>query len=123
MGERLTTHYDVPDELKSLPFPTMMLQTLVENSIKHGLEPKTGGGNIWLLARATPQGVSVTVADDGRGFGHDTHGTGVGLNNVRERLKLAYGDKASFNIVSNFPTGVAATIFVPSPEAGEGETK
>ena len=51
MGARLKTELNVPDALKSVPFPTMMLQTLVENAIKHGLEPKSGGGTIWVLAR------------------------------------------------------------------------
>lgn len=114
MGARLKTQIEVPDALKSVPFPTMMLQTLVENSIKHGLEPKSGGGTVWILARANEQGVAVTVADDGGGFGTATAGTGIGLKNVRERLKLAYGETAAFTIVSNFPAGVAATITVPA---------
>jgi sensor histidine kinase YesM len=53
------------------------------------------------------------VADDGRGFSEDGGGTGIGLKNVRERLRLAYGDAASLSIVANFPKGVAATITVP----------
>ena len=113
MGARLRTQIEIPDALKSVPFPTMMLQTLVENSIKHGLEPKTGGGTIWILARTNEHGVAVTVADDGRGFSTETAGTGIGLKNVRERLKLAYGGDASFSIVANFPAGIAATITVP----------
>ncbi len=121
MGTRLQTQIDVPEELKSIPFPTMMLQTLVENSIKHGLEPKSGGGTIWILARATDQNIAVTVADDGRGFNSETAGTGIGLKNVRERLKLAYGSDASFGIVANFPTGVAATITVPVTGPKEAE--
>jgi len=64
------------------------------------------------------------VADDGRGFSADGGGTGVGLRNVRERLRLIYGDAASFTIVANFPKGVTATITVPragpvSPGAAE----
>ncbi|MEQ1516722.1 MAG: histidine kinase [Usitatibacteraceae bacterium] len=114
MGARLRAQIEVSDALKAIPFPTMMLQTLVENAIKHGLEPKTGGGTIWILARHTDGGVAVTVADDGCGFGTGTAGTGIGLKNVRERLKLAYGAAASFSIVANFPSGVAATITVPS---------
>jgi signal transduction histidine kinase len=120
MGARLTPHIDVPEALRSLPFPSMMLQTLVENAIKHGLEPKSGGGNIWVLARETAEGIAVTVADDGIGFGHGTEGTGVGLNNVRERLKLAHGEAARFSIAVNFPTGVAATIVVPKPATSAG---
>ena len=113
MGARLKTELIVPDVFKSVPFPTMMLQTLVENAIKHGLEPKSGGGTIWVLAVAKADHVAITVADDGNGFGTETAGSGIGLSNVRERLNLAYGADATFDIAANFPAGVAATITVP----------
>jgi len=113
MGARLKTELNVPDALKSVPFPTMMLQTLVENAIKHGLEPKSGGGTIWVLALDKAGRVAITVADDGNGFGTETAGSGIGLQNVRERLNLAYGADATFDIAANFPAGVAATITVP----------
>lgn len=113
MGPRLHLQIDVADQLLGASFPPMMLQTLVENAIKHGLEPKPGGGTVWILARAFDTAVAVTVADDGRGFTAEGGGTGIGLRNVRERLRLAYGAGASFSIVANFPSGVAATITVP----------
>jgi Histidine kinase len=113
MGGRLNTEMNVPDTLQSVPFPTMMLQTLVENAIKHGLEPKSGGGTIWVLAVVKEGRVAITVADDGNGFGTGTAGSGIGLKNVRERLHLAYGAEAAFDIAANFPAGVAATITVP----------
>jgi signal transduction histidine kinase len=113
MGERLQMHVEVPEELKAVPMPAMMLQTLVENAIKHGLEPVPGGGSIWIIARARDGQVSVTVADDGRGLGGESSGTGIGLKNVRERLRLAYGDAASLAVTSNFPKGVAATLTLP----------
>jgi sensor histidine kinase YesM len=91
----------------------MMLQTLVENAIKHGLEPKPGGGTIWILARENAGQLAVTVADDGQGLGIASSGTGIGLKNLRERLQLGYGETASFALVANFPSGVAATISVP----------
>jgi sensor histidine kinase YesM len=72
-----------------------------------------GGGTVWVIARESEGRVAITVADDGRGFSDEGGGTGIGLKNVRERLRLAYGDAASFSIVSNFPKGVAATITVP----------
>jgi len=113
MGERLALQIEVPDTLKSVPMPPMMLQTLAENAIKHGLEPEVRGGNIWIYAREAGNKVSITVADDGRGFSAEGGGTGIGLKNVRERLRLAYGDAASFSITSNYPKGVAATITIP----------
>jgi hypothetical protein len=116
MGERLQVNIEVPQALMATPFPTMMLQTLVENAINHGLEPKSGGGTIWISARIDPTSanlITVTVADDGNGFGSGTSGTGIGLKNVRERLKLAYDGAATFSIVTNFPNGVAASITVP----------
>jgi signal transduction histidine kinase len=114
MGARLHLQIDVPEPLRAVLFPTMMLQTLVENAIKHGLEPQSGGGTVWILARSLDSSIAVTVADDGRGFSAEGGGTGIGLRNVKERLRLAYGAAAGFTIVANFPAGVAATITVPN---------
>jgi sensor histidine kinase YesM len=94
----------------------------VENAIKHGLEPKTGGGTVWIMAVARDDRVAVTVADDGIGLGTATTGTGVGLKNVRERLQLAYGADASLELGGNFPDGVAATITVPVRGPKDNET-
>ena len=113
MGNRLNVQVDVPDALKAVPMPSMMLQTLVENAIKHGLEPKTGGGTIWILARRHDDHATLTVADDGQGFGGQSTGTGIGLKNLRERLRLTFGSAASFAIVSNVPSGVAGTLTLP----------
>ncbi len=120
MGARLELQVEVPDALKALQLPSMMLQTLVENAIKHGLEPKPGGGTVWILARRFDDHATVTVADDGQGFGGATGGTGIGLKNLRERLRLTWGERAAFSIVSNFPSGVAATLTLPLPAALAG---
>jgi sensor histidine kinase YesM len=122
MGERLDVQLDVPEELLAVPLPPMMLQTLVENAIKHGLEPRSGGGTVWIRARRSDgDTVAITVADDGEGFnGRNaarTSGTGIGLRNVRERLQLMYGGTASLAVAGNFPSGVAATITVPAAGA------
>ena len=118
MGPRLSVEVDVPENLRATPLPPMMLQTLVENAIKHGLEPRTAGGTVWVRARRTDGAVAVTVADDGDGFNTGpnarTSGTGIGLKNVRERLRLVYGSDAALSVVANFPAGVAATITVPA---------
>ncbi|MDQ7996848.1 MAG: histidine kinase [Luteibacter sp.] len=114
MGERLTVHVDVPAPIADTPMPSMMLQTLVENAIKHGLEPKPGGGGIWIRATLDGPSLSLTVADDGVGFRSEGSGTGIGLKNLRERLRLTYGALATFAIGNNFPHGVAATIMLPT---------
>ena len=116
MGPRLDVQVDVPDALRGTPLPPMMLQTLVENAIKHGLEPKTAGGTVWIRARRSDDGMAaITVADDGEGFNAaKTGGTGIGLKNVRERLQLLYGGHAALSVVANFPKGVAATLSVPA---------
>ncbi|MBZ0087094.1 MAG: histidine kinase [Thermomonas sp.] len=121
MGERLNVQTDIPDELRATPLPAMMLQTLVENAIKHGLEPRTGGGTVWLRARRDDAGVAVTVADDGDGFNSKSSGTGIGLKNVRERLRLRYNGAANLSVAANFPRGVAATLTVPASGATSHE--
>jgi signal transduction histidine kinase len=114
MGERLQLRIDIPGDLLATPLPPMMLQTLVENAIKHGLEPKPEGGSVWIFARRDGARVAVTVADDGRGFDAQAGGGGIGLRNVRERLRLVYGEAATLTVAANFPVGVAATISVPA---------
>jgi len=114
MGERLTVHTEVANDIAAVPMPSMMLQTLVENAIKHGLEPKPGGGGVWIRGRVEGGALSLTVADDGMGFRSEGAGTGIGLKNLRERLRLTYGATAAFVIGNNFPNGVAATITLPA---------
>jgi len=117
MEERLTTEIDVPDGLLSAEFPPMMIQTLVENSIKHGLEPKAEGGHLSVKAEIRHGRLAVTVSDTGLGFEAaaqgSTHGTGVGLANIRERLSLLYGTKATLTIANNPVGGTIVTITVP----------
>ena len=114
MEERLQTEIRVSDGLLSAEFPPMMLQSLVENAIKHGLEPKAEGGKLTVSAEVVHGKLAVTVADTGLGFGKaDTAGTGIGLSNIRERLALLYGGKASLNITEPEGGGTSVTITVP----------
>lgn len=113
MGARLNLQIDVPEALHGVSLPSMSLQTLVENAIKHGLEPKSGGGTVWILAREREGELTITVADDGQGINTATSGTGIGLKNLRERLRLSCDERATLSVVSNFPSGVAATISLP----------
>jgi sensor histidine kinase YesM len=119
MEERLATTIDVPEGLLSAEFPPMMVQTLVENAIKHGLEPKPEGGQLSLKAEIVHGKLCVTVADTGLGFGRAaTAGTGVGLANIRERLQLLYGTKASLTITENPGGGTRVAIAVPYKPVG-----
>jgi sensor histidine kinase YesM len=114
MEERLSTELDVPEGLLSAEFPPMMMQTLVENAIKHGLEPKPEGGHLAVKAEIVHGKLAVSVTDTGLGFGRAaTAGTGVGLANIRERLQLLYGAKAGLTIAENPGGGTRATITVP----------
>jgi len=122
MEDRLQTSIMVPEGLLSAEFPPMMIQSLVENAIKHGLEPKAEGGTLSVSAEIVHGRLAVTVADTGLGFGRaDTAGTGIGLANIRERLKLLYGDKASMVVADNLPSGTIVTLTVPyQAQAREG---
>jgi signal transduction histidine kinase len=122
MEERLQTEIDVPEGLHSAEFPPMMIQGLVENAVKHGLEPKPDGGKLTVRAQIVHGKLAVTVADTGLGFGRAaTAGTGVGLANVRERLHLLYGNKAALTVAENQPSGTVVTITVPYRARTEGE--
>jgi Histidine kinase len=115
MGKRL--HYEValPDGLANATLPPLSVVTLVENSIKHGLEPKRGGGEIHVQAIDKPaEGVmEILVVDTGVGFVAGIAGAGIGLTNIRERLELSYGADAALTLTANSPSGVIATLRIP----------
>ena len=125
MATRLEFGIDVPDDMLTAPFPPMMLPSLVENAIKHGLEPQREGGRIDVIVSrmftADGDRIRLQVKDTGRGLSDAPvqAGGGVGLSNLRERLTALYGDKAKFTIESNDPKGVVATIELPATLAAQ----
>jgi LytS/YehU family sensor histidine kinase len=121
MEDRLTVSVDVPEALRGLSFPPMMLQSLVENSIKHGLEPKAEGGAIAIAARLQGGRLRVTVADTGLGVLENAP-QGIGLSNIRDRLKRLYGDAAALILAPNAPTGAHITIEIPHVPSTASDT-
>lgn len=124
MGSRLTVLVDLDPEIANAAFPPFLIQTLVENAIKHGIEPKVGEGRIVVRASIAPvltghlnseQRIQVEVIDNGIGLlaSPPTKGTGMGLRNVRERLRLLYGGEASIRIEGAPQGGVVARIHTP----------
>jgi len=120
MGERLQVSFELPDALRDLPVPPLLLQPLVENSIQHGLEPKVAGGRITLSARRQGQQLWLTVRDTGVGLdaAPSSQGTGFGTSQVRERLATLFGANASLVLspASDADGGTVAEISLPLTE-------
>ena len=113
MGARLSFVIDVPDALRAYPFPPMLVMTLVENAIRHGLEP-AGGGRVLVRAWSHRDALEVEVSDDGVGFGGAASGgTGVGLANVRRQLAARYAGRGRLALTGVDPHGARARITVP----------
>ncbi len=109
MGSRLAFRIEVPEELRGRNFPPMMLISLVENAVKHGVDPCCEAGNITIAARDALGKLVVSVTDTGAGI-IPKKGTGVGLANIRERLRTFYGSSARLVMEENAPRGVIASI-------------
>jgi len=119
MGERLRYTLDLPDELRTLPVPPLLLQPLVENAIRHGLEPKVEGGRIAVQAQRADDGsVRIAVRDTGVGLqasqAAGSDGAGFGLTQVRERLATAYGAGATLQMTAGADGGTAAIVQLPA---------
>ncbi len=112
MGGRLTTSMNIPDRLKAATFPPMMLITLVENAIKHGLAPLPAGGSITIEATALNDRLTIRVIDSGVGLKAHS-GSGIGIVNTRNRLHALHRNAARLSISQNPVAGVTATIEVP----------
>ena len=116
MGERLRYRVDLPDELSQFVIAPMLLQPVVENAISHGLEPKVAGGEIVVSARIEGAHVCVQVSDTGAGLNESAAakpGGGVGLSNLRERLRSLYAGEARVELLENQPCGMTVRLMLP----------
>ncbi|MBA5604349.1 histidine kinase [Duganella sp. FT3S] len=118
MGERLRYRIDVPAELRAVVIAPMLLQPLVENAVAHGLEPKVEGGEIVLAARRQDNRLCLEVRDTGVGLAgagpvSGKRGGGVGLGNLRERLRTLYGNDAQVQLLENQPCGMTVRLLLP----------
>jgi two-component system LytT family sensor kinase len=125
-ADKLRVEKDIDPKTLDVLVPSILLQPLIENSIKHGLEPRINGGTVTLRSRLEGNRVSIEVADDGVGIvarpqsGLDRTGNGIGMQNVRERLEVLYGRQARFTVVSNPGRGTLVSIELPANLPGEG---
>jgi len=123
--EKLRVEKEIDPETLDVLVPSILLQPLIENSIKHGLEPRIHGGTVTVRSRIAGDCVHIEVADDGIGIGsrpvsklRRSSGAGIGIKNVQERLEVLYGNRAHFEVVSNPGRGTLVTIEIPVALAG-----
>ena len=120
MGERLQFSISAEAGLLDAPMPPMVMPTLVENAVKHGLGPLPEGGRIDVRARRAGEDIEIEVRDTGAGF-TAAKGSGVGLANTRSRLAGLYGTRASLQLAAGAPRGVVATLRLPFEPAVAGQ--
>jgi len=113
MGRRLRFRIDMDDAAADVHLPPMMLLTLVENAIKHGLSALPEGGAIDVRCVLKRGRLTLSVIDDGKGFAGGS-GSGTGLANIRARLATLYGAQAELKLASNAPRGVVASLELPA---------
>ena len=112
MGKRLDYRIELEDGLKDRRVPPLLIQPLVENAIKHGLEPKVEGGSIAVSIAEQGDALRITVQDTGLGL-HGTQGKGTGLSTISDRLRSLYGDRAGLYLEANQPAGLKAVLELP----------
>lgn len=117
MGRRLAFAIEAPAWLLDVELPPLILLTLVENAIKHGLSALPEGGRVDVRASVADGRLVIQVADTGQGFARSSGG-GTGLVNTRARLASKYGAGAGLTLTANHPRGVIATIAVPHAADG-----
>jgi signal transduction histidine kinase len=114
MPDRLEFSLHVDPAANALECPPMTVLTLVENAVRHGIDPSEDGGRVDVEARVRDGRCVISVTDTGLGFAAAASGLGTGLSTLRERLQLAFGDAAQLQVVEIEPHGVRATIDLPA---------
>jgi two-component system LytT family sensor kinase len=131
-GSRLQVEIDVSPEVAHDPVPSLILQPLVENALKHGLGPKTGPGRLWITARPEGDRICLAVEDDGVGLysgavkktkGNSLPSQGVGLRNITQRLATLYQNRAHLTLEPRIPEGARVTLLVPRDPGSNGDEK
>jgi sensor histidine kinase YesM len=117
MPDRLQFELKVDEIAISLPCLPMTLLTLVENAVRHGIDPSEVGGRIEIEARVQSGRCNISVTDTGVGLEPMGHGPGTGLATLRERLKLAYGEDADLQLSDVAPHGLRAVVSIPARKA------
>lgn len=112
MSDRLRFDIDIPEDIKNISFPPMLIQPLIENAVKHGLESAIEGGEILVTGSVSRDNIRIEVKDTGPGF-HENSIPGIGIENIKNRLKSLFGDKACLILEENRPSGLKAIIEVP----------
>jgi len=113
MGDRLSYRIQNKTGDTTILFPPLIIQPLVENSIKYGIEPDVSGGSINIDCQIQNNVLEIVISDTGKGLDDDTNKAGIGINNVSQRLETIYGNMASLTLTQNQPSGIKATIEVP----------
>ncbi|MGH7517161.1 MAG: sensor histidine kinase [Gemmatimonadales bacterium] len=116
-GDALVTRFDIAPDVRDLAVPSLILQPLVENALRHGIGPREGPGELRIAARRDNGHLVLEIADDGVGYDPARAGAGVGLANTRERLTQLYGDRQRFEIGRGVAGGTVARVEIPLPEA------
>jgi two-component system LytT family sensor kinase len=115
--DQLHIHKEIDPETLDMVLPSMILQPLVENALRHGIAPKIDGGTITLRAQRGKGRLIVEVIDDGVGISEqrqaEVYGSGIGISNVRERLKVVYGQDFQMKLESHPGKGTAIRIDIP----------
>lgn len=113
MGDRLRYTIDIPKSLRGFQIPPLIIQPLVENAVKHGLEPSIRGGELLVQVHREGDRVRLIVSDSGMGINESSPGNGIGLDNIRKRLDLLYQGRGKLTFEENEPSGVKVVIEIP----------